>query len=48
VHRLTTVLGADRALAELTARWLLGLVLQPGEPAVRRATTERLAGLLPS
>src|SRR5215210_5888680 len=44
---LTTLLGADRALAELTARWLLGLVLQPGEPAVRRATTERLAGLLP-
>jgi AcrR family transcriptional regulator len=48
VRRLAAALRADPALAELAARWLLGLVLQPGEPAVRRATTERLAGLLPS
>jgi AcrR family transcriptional regulator len=47
VDRLATALGADAAVAELAARWLLGLVLQPGEPAVRRATAERLAHLVP-
>jgi AcrR family transcriptional regulator len=46
VGRLATALGADADVAELAARWLLGLVLQPGEPAVRRATAERLAHLV--
>jgi AcrR family transcriptional regulator len=46
VRRLATALGADADVAELAARWLLGLVLQPGEPAVRRATAERLAHLV--
>jgi hypothetical protein len=48
VRRLAAALPADLALAELAARWLLALVLQPGEAGVRRATAERLAGLLPS
>jgi AcrR family transcriptional regulator len=47
VGRLAGALGADADLAELGGRWLLGLVLQPGEPAVRHATAERLAGLFP-
>jgi AcrR family transcriptional regulator len=47
VGRLSGALRADADLAELVGRWLLGLVLQPGEPAVRRATAERLAGLFP-
>ena len=46
VDRLTTALGAEADTAELTARWLLGLVLQPGQPTVRRATAERLAHLV--
>ena len=42
---LAGALRADADLAELGGHWLLGLVLQPEEPAVRRATAERLAGL---
>jgi AcrR family transcriptional regulator len=48
VRRLAVALRAEPTFAELAARWLLGLVLQPGETGVRRATAERLAGLLPS
>ena len=47
VARLAGALGAEAGVTELAARWLLGLALQPGEPAVRRAMAERLAGLLP-
>ena len=47
VGRLAGALGTDVDLAELGGRWLLGLVLQPGEPAVGRATAERLPALFP-
>ncbi|WP_245177204.1 TetR family transcriptional regulator [Geodermatophilus sp. DF01_2] len=46
VSRLARALRVEPDAAELAARWLLGLVLQPGEPRIRRAGAARLAGLL--
>ncbi|MFW3172367.1 TetR/AcrR family transcriptional regulator [Geodermatophilus sp. CPCC 206100] len=44
--RLAEALRTDAATAEVVARWLVGVVLQPGEPAGRAAAAGRLAALL--
>ncbi|WP_346619499.1 helix-turn-helix domain-containing protein [Blastococcus montanus] len=44
--RLADVLDLDEDGAELTARWLLGLVLQPGRTTARRRQAELLAAAL--
>ncbi|MGY1705002.1 TetR family transcriptional regulator [Geodermatophilus sp. SYSU D00697] len=46
LDRLATALGTDRGTAGLVARWLVGLVLQPGEGPARRAAAERLVVLV--
>jgi AcrR family transcriptional regulator len=46
VDRLATAVGTDTWTAEVLARWLLGLVLQPGDPLSRRDAAARLAGLV--
>ncbi|RBY80694.1 TetR family transcriptional regulator [Geodermatophilus sp. TF02-6] len=46
VARLAVALPADTAAAELVARWLLAVVLQPGDRPGRRAAAARLAQLL--
>ena len=44
--RLAAALGTDEEGAGLAARWLLGVVLQPGLPSVRRRSAVRLAQCL--
>lgn len=44
--RLGGALGLDADAAELAARWLLGVVLQPGRSTTRRRSAARLAALL--
>ncbi|MGY1692926.1 TetR family transcriptional regulator [Geodermatophilus sp. SYSU D01105] len=46
LDRLATALGTDRGTAGVLARWLVGLVLQPGETPARRTAAERLAVLV--
>jgi AcrR family transcriptional regulator len=46
VARTAGALGTDPATADVVAHWLVGVVLQPGEPAARAAAADRLAGLL--
>jgi len=46
VERLATSLGVDGESAELAARWLLGVVLQPGRSTLRHRHAVRLAALL--
>jgi AcrR family transcriptional regulator len=46
VHRLGEALRTDAEAGEVIARWLVGVVLQPGDPAVRRGTAARLAVLV--
>jgi AcrR family transcriptional regulator len=43
---LAAVLGTEAAAAELPARWLLGVVLQPGRSAARHRAAEQLAAVL--
>jgi AcrR family transcriptional regulator len=43
IGRLTAALGLDEEGAELTGRWLLGIVLQPGRSGLRRRGAARLA-----
>ena len=43
---LAGVLGTDAAAAELPARWLLGVVLQPGRSAARHRAAGQLAAVL--
>jgi AcrR family transcriptional regulator len=45
--RLAGALGVTVDDAELPARWLLGVVLQPGDPAGRSRAAGRLALALP-
>jgi AcrR family transcriptional regulator len=44
--RLATALGVDADSGELAARWLLGVVLQPGRSTTRHRHAARLAALL--
>jgi hypothetical protein len=44
--RLAAALHLDADDAELTGRWLLGVVLQPGRSTTRRRHAARLAALL--
>jgi AcrR family transcriptional regulator len=46
VQRLAAALGLDGEGAELAARWLLGVVLQPGRSTLRHRHAVRLAALL--
>ncbi|MBB3086439.1 TetR/AcrR family transcriptional regulator [Geodermatophilus sabuli] len=46
VTRLAGALRAELDAAELVARWLVGVALQPGEPATRRAGAGRLAAVV--
>ena len=46
VGRLAVSLGVDGESAELAARWLLGVVLQPGRSTLRHRHAVRLAALL--
>ncbi|MCW2742126.1 MAG: transcriptional regulator, TetR family [Blastococcus sp.] len=46
VERLGTALGVDGEGAELAARWLLGVVLQPGRSTLRHRHAARLAASL--
>jgi len=46
VGRLAASLGVDGESAELAARWLLGVVLQPGRSTLRHRHAVRLAALL--
>lgn len=46
VIRLAAVLGTDTDSAEIAARWLLGVVLQPGRSMTRHRQATRLAALL--
>jgi AcrR family transcriptional regulator len=45
-ERLATALRLDADSAELAARWLLGVVLQPGRSTTRHRHAARLAALL--
>ncbi len=44
--RLAAALTVDEESAELAARWLLGVVLQPGRSGPRHRAAARIAGLL--
>jgi AcrR family transcriptional regulator len=44
--RLATALGVDDEAAELAARWLLGVALQPGRSGLRHRAAARLAVVL--
>ncbi|MGY1603832.1 TetR family transcriptional regulator [Geodermatophilus sp. SYSU D00815] len=44
--RLAAALGVDDEAAELAARWLLGVVLQPGRSGLRHRAAARLAAAL--
>jgi AcrR family transcriptional regulator len=44
--RLAEALGVDLDSAELAARWLLGVVLQPGRSTTRHRHASRLAAVL--
>jgi len=44
--RLAVALGTDADGAELAARWLLGVVLQPGRSTARHRQAARLAAVL--
>ena len=44
--RLAGALGVDPDAAELAARWLVGVVLQPGRSTTRHRHAERLAAVL--
>jgi AcrR family transcriptional regulator len=46
VDRLAAALGVDGDTAELAARWLLGVVLQPGRSTLRHRHAARLAAVL--
>jgi AcrR family transcriptional regulator len=46
LDRLAAALRTDPGTAGVLARWLVGLVLQPGEAPARRAAAERLAVLV--
>jgi AcrR family transcriptional regulator len=46
--RLAAALGLDADGAEIAARWLLGVVLQPGRSTARRRHAARLAAVLPA
>jgi AcrR family transcriptional regulator len=46
VERLGAALGLDGEGAELAARWLLGVVLQPGRSTLRHRHAARLAAAL--
>ena len=46
VERLAAALRVDGESAELAARWLLGVVLQPGRSTLRHRHAVRLAALL--
>jgi AcrR family transcriptional regulator len=46
VERLGAALGLDGERAELAARWLLGVVLQPGRSTLRHRHAARLAVVL--
>lgn len=46
VDRLGAALDVDGEGAELVARWLLGVVLQPGRSSLRHRQAARLAALL--
>jgi AcrR family transcriptional regulator len=46
VGRLEAALGLDGDGAELVARWLLGVVLQPGRSSLRHRHAARLAAAL--
>ncbi|MGY1635941.1 TetR family transcriptional regulator [Geodermatophilus sp. SYSU D00742] len=46
VGRLAAALGVEPSAAETVARWLVGLVLQPGEAGTRRAGAAQLAAVL--
>lgn len=46
--RLAAALGVDDEAAELAARWLLGVVLQPGRSGLRHRAAARLATVLGS
>jgi AcrR family transcriptional regulator len=46
VDRLGAALGLDGERAELVARWLLGVVLQPGRSTLRHRHAVRLAAAL--
>jgi AcrR family transcriptional regulator len=43
---LATVLGVAPGAAELPARWLLGVILQPGRSTGRHSAAEQLAAVL--
>ena len=45
--RLAAALGTDEEGAGLAARWLLGVVLQPGRSSARHRAAARLAAVLP-
>ena len=45
--RLARALGTDEEGAGLCARWLLGVVLQPGRSSARHRAAARLAAVLP-
>ncbi|RBY85237.1 TetR family transcriptional regulator [Blastococcus sp. TF02A-26] len=44
---LVALLQTDAEGAEVAARWLLGLVLQPADPPARRRQARRLTAVLP-
>jgi AcrR family transcriptional regulator len=44
--RLAAALGVDDEAAELAARWLVGVALQPGRSGLRHRAAERLAAVL--
>ena len=46
VERLGAALGVDGESAELAARWLLGVVVQPGRSTLRHRHAARLAAVL--
>jgi AcrR family transcriptional regulator len=46
--RLARALRVDHDAAELAARWLLGVVLQPGRSTTRHRHAARLAAVLPA
>jgi AcrR family transcriptional regulator len=46
--RLAAALRVDGEAAEIAARWLLGVVLQPGRSTARHRQAARLAQLLPA
>jgi AcrR family transcriptional regulator len=47
-ERLAGALGLDADGAEIAARWLLGVVLQPGRSTARHRHAARLAAALPA